>query len=55
MLKNMSLNRNLTEELMWLRFEEALKPGIEEARRKEFVDQSFDEIIAEAEFEECEC
>jgi len=51
-LRNLDAQRELVDELLLLKFGEALRPGIEQAHNKEFLDQSFDEIIAEAERED---
>lgn len=53
-LRNLDNNRELIDELLFLRFGKVLIPGIEEARRDEFVNESFDEIIASAELEDVE-
>ena len=49
---NLDAHRELVGELLLLKFGEALHPGIEQAYSQEFLDQSFDEIISEAERED---
>lgn len=51
-LRNLDTQSELLDELLFLRYADALRSGIEEARRDEFLEQSFDEIIAEAERED---
>ena len=46
------VQRELIDELLLLKYGEALLPGIEEARRGDFLPQSFDEIIVEAKRED---
>ena len=47
-LRQLDTNEELVFELKLNRLKEALAPGIKQARNGEFVDQNFDEIIAEA-------
>ncbi len=51
-LRNLDIQRELIDELLLLKYGEALRPGIEQAHRNEFLDQSFDDVIAEAERED---
>ena len=50
-LRNFDTQQELDDELMLLRFGEALAPGIEQAHRNEFSNFTFDEIIAKADRE----
>ncbi len=53
-LRNLDAQKELVDELLLLKYGEALRPGIERARQSEFTDKSFDEITAEAEREDLE-
>ena len=50
-LRNLDVQKELLDELLFLKYANALKPGIEEARMGQFVDQSFDELLQEADRE----
>ncbi len=47
-LRNLDAQKELIDELLLLKYGEALRPGIEQARGNKFLQQSFDEIIDEA-------
>jgi antitoxin ParD1/3/4 len=51
-LRNLDVQKELLDELLLLKFGDALRPGLAEARQNEFLAQSFDDLIAEAERED---
>jgi len=51
-LRNLDAQKELLDELLLLRFGDALRPGIAEARRGEFLAPTFDDLIAAAEQED---
>lgn len=50
-LRNLDAQRELADELLFMKYGPALKDGIAQAQRREFLDQSFDDIITEAQRE----
>ena len=50
-LRNLDAQKALIDELLLLKYGEALRSGIEQARRNTFLTKSFDEIVAEADLE----
>jgi hypothetical protein len=42
------MSHEIKEEKVLAKLKELLRPGLEQAERGEFVDQTFEEIIAEA-------